>query len=53
MFKRGIERSNFIVAFIVAILVGFINYFGQVYSETTDSVQVGGGEWNGINYPGG
>ena len=53
LFKRGIERSNFIVAFIVAILVGFINYFGQVYSETTDSVQVGGGEWDGVNYPGG
>ena len=54
LFKRGIERSNFIVAFIVAILVGFINYFGQVYSETTDSIAVGGGTgMNGVNYPGG
>ncbi len=46
LFKRGIERSNFIIAFIVAILVGFINYFGQLYSETTDSNVVG------VGYPG-
>lgn len=46
LFKREIERGNFIITFIVAILVGFINYFAQVYSElvTTDVV--------GYGYPG-
>ena len=33
LFKRGIERSNFVITFIVAILVGVINYMAQVYSE--------------------
>ena len=33
LFKRGIERSNFVITFIVAILVGVINYMAQMYSE--------------------
>ncbi|GAA5414369.1 hypothetical protein [Ureaplasma ceti] len=50
--KRGTERSNFMLSFVIAISVGYLNYFAMVFSATSDSQIVGMG-WPGIdgNYP--
>ena len=48
LWKRGTERSNFMLAFIVAIMVGFENYFAMVFSATSDSTIVGQG-WPGVD----
>lgn len=48
LWKRGTERSNFMLAFVVAIMVGFLNYFSMVFSATSDSQIVGQG-WPGID----